>query len=154
MSGKTSCSYSANGQIRGLSVLRLSYGLLASDLDAPGVPRRSLPCPGKRRQSRRLGARTLPTRRSPIALQVIVIDASEGTMGDFFESFWCRGLPCQPQRRTIRRAHTPYEAAGDLEEYQELLGMQAAPYTRRTHRLLEASGSVHFLCLGHFGFTH
>ena len=64
-------------------------------------------------------------------MQVIVVDASEGTMGDFVRKLveiWCQVYKVDNEDELYDVLKHPYEAAGELEEYQEVTSKIALAY--------------------------
>lgn len=58
-------------------------------------------------------------------MQVIVVDTSEGTMGDFVQKLvgiWCQVYNVGDKDELYDALKGPYEAAGELQEYQEVTG--------------------------------
>jgi len=56
-------------------------------------------------------------------MQVIVVDAGEGTMGDFVQKLvkiWCQVYKVGNKDELYDALKGPYEAAGELEEYLEV----------------------------------
>ncbi|KAG8216070.1 hypothetical protein J3R82DRAFT_8070 [Butyriboletus roseoflavus] len=66
-------------------------------------------------------------------MQVIVVDASEGTMNDFVRKLvevWCRVYNVGDKHELYDALKEPYEAAGELEEYRMVTGHIALDYYR------------------------
>ncbi|KAH0831204.1 hypothetical protein J3R83DRAFT_13783 [Lanmaoa asiatica] len=64
-------------------------------------------------------------------MQVIIVDASEGTMGDFVRKLvgiWCQVYNVSDKEELYNALKGPYEAAGELEEYLEVTGKIALDY--------------------------
>lgn len=64
-------------------------------------------------------------------MQVIVVDASEGTMGDFVRRLvevWCEVYHVRDKDGLYDAVKGPYEASGELEEYQEVTRKIALGY--------------------------
>lgn len=64
-------------------------------------------------------------------MQVIVVDAGEGTMGDFVRKLvevWCRVYNVGDKDELYNALRDPYETAGELVEYQKVTGKIALDY--------------------------
>ena len=67
-------------------------------------------------------------------MQVIVVDAGEGTMGDFVRKLveiWCRVYKVGNKDELYDTLKCPYEASGELDEYQEVTPKIVLEYYQR-----------------------
>jgi hypothetical protein len=67
-------------------------------------------------------------------MQVIIVDAGEGTMGDFVRKLveiWCQVYKVDNKDELYNALKYPYEASGELDEYQEVTSKIALGYYQR-----------------------